>query len=89
MAKKERWGDLDANQWFLSINLNPMAWMNDKIIKIGSSGGQELLTKAKADENGYTSMMNLFVSDGQGCLVLFWKTILIPLLEKTSRTKQI
>ena len=66
MAKKERWGDLDANQWFLSINLNPMAWMNDKIIKIGSSGGQELLTKAKADENGYTSMMNLFVLDGQG-----------------------
>lgn len=66
IAKKEKWGDLNANQWFLSINLNPMAWMNDPIIKIGSSGGEELLKKAKANEDGYTSMMNLFVSDGQG-----------------------
>ena len=66
MAKKEKWGDLNANQWFLSINLNPMAWMNDPIIKIGSSGGEELLKKTKANEDGYTSMMNLFVSDGQG-----------------------
>jgi hypothetical protein len=47
MAKKEKWGDLNANQWFLSINLNPMAWMNDPIIKIGSSGGEELLKKPK------------------------------------------
>ena len=31
----------------LSINLNPMAWMNDPIIKIGSSGGEELLKKPK------------------------------------------
>lgn len=36
-----------------------MAWMNDPIIKIGSSGGEELLKKTKANEDGYTSMMNL------------------------------
>ncbi|WP_188618022.1 c-type cytochrome biogenesis protein CcsB [Cloacibacterium rupense] len=66
MAKKEKWGDLNADQWFLSINLNPMAWMNDQIIKVGSSGGEELLKKTKANEKGYTSMMNLFVSDTQG-----------------------
>lgn len=66
IAKKEKWGDLNADQWFLSINLNPMAWMNDQIIKVGSSGGEELLKKTKANEKGYTSMMNLFVSDAQG-----------------------
>ena len=42
LAKKEKWGELNANQWFLSININPMAWMNDKIIKIGTKGGEEL-----------------------------------------------
>ena len=47
LAKKEKWGELNANQWFLSININPMAWMNDKIIKIGTKGGEELKKKPK------------------------------------------
>ena len=66
LAKKEKWGELNANQWFLSININPMAWMNDKIIKIGTKGGEELKKKTKANEDGYTSMMNLFVTDAMG-----------------------
>ncbi len=66
LTKKEKWGDLTADQWFLSINLNPMAWMQDEIIKIGSSGGDELKKKVKANEDGFTSMMNLFVMDAQG-----------------------
>lgn len=66
LAKKEKWGELTAEQWFLSVNLNPMAWMNDRIIKIGTKGGEELKNKTKADEEGYTSMMNLFRVDPQG-----------------------
>ena len=66
LTKKEKWGDMNANQWFLSINLNPMAWMNDNIIKIGTKGGEDLMKKTKANEEGFTSMMNLFVSDAQG-----------------------
>ena len=66
LTKKEKWGDLTANQWFLSININPMAWMKDEIIKIGTKGGDELKNKTKANEEGYTSMMNLFVTDAQG-----------------------
>lgn len=66
LTKKDKWENMDANQWFLSVNLNPMAWMNDNIIKIGTKGGEELKQKTKANEEGFTSMMNLFVSDGQG-----------------------
>lgn len=66
LTKKEKWGDMNANQWFLSVNLNPMAWMNDNIIKIGTKGGEDLMKKTKANEDGFTSMMNLFVSDAQG-----------------------
>lgn len=66
LTKKEKWGDLNANQWFLSINLNPMVWMKDNIIKIGTKGGDELKNKTKANEDGYTSMMNLFTVDAQG-----------------------
>lgn len=66
LTKKDKWENMDVNQWFLSVNLNPMAWMNDNIIKIGTKGGEELKQKTKANEEGFTSMMNLFVSDGQG-----------------------
>lgn len=66
LTKKEKWGDLDANQWFLSVNINPMVWMKDEMIRIGEKGGEELKTKTKANEDGYTSMMNLFTMDSHG-----------------------
>lgn len=66
LTKKEKWGDLTADQWFLSVNINPMAWMKDNIIRIGEKGGDELKKKAKASEDGYTSMMNLFMMDSNG-----------------------
>ncbi len=66
LTKKERFGEMDANQWFLSINVNPMAWFKDDIIKIGTKGGDELLKKTKANEDGFTSMMKLFKMDSQG-----------------------
>lgn len=66
LAKKGKWENLTAEQWFLSVNINPMAWMKDNIIKIGTKGGEALREKTKANEEGYTSMMNLFVMDAQG-----------------------
>ncbi|CAA7390305.1 cytochrome c biogenesis protein CcsA [Chryseobacterium fistulae] len=59
---------LTANQWFLSINTDTPSWTMVPMIKIGSKGGDELKNKTKADEDGYTSLMNLFPSDSNGNL---------------------
>lgn len=60
---------LTANQWFLSINTDTPSWTMVPMIKIGSKGGDELKNKTKADEEGYTSLMNLFPADANGNLV--------------------
>lgn len=60
---------LTANQWFLSINTDTPSWTMVPMIKIGSKGGDELKNKTKADEDGYTSLMNLFPADANGNLV--------------------
>jgi len=54
---------MDANQWFLSINTDTESWTMVPIIKIGTKGGDELKKKAKANDDGYTSLMNLFPID--------------------------
>lgn len=59
---------LTANQWFLSINTDTPSWTMVPIIKVGSKGGDELKNKTKADDEGYTSLMNLFPADANGNL---------------------
>jgi cytochrome c-type biogenesis protein CcsB len=59
---------LTANQWFLSINTDTPSWTMVPIIKVGPKGGDELKNKTKADEDGYTSLMNLFPADANGNL---------------------
>ncbi len=59
---------LTAEQWFLSINTDTPSWTMVPLIKVDAKGGEELLRKTKADEDGYTSLMNLFPSDGSGNL---------------------
>lgn len=59
---------LTANQWFLSVNTDTPSWTMVPLIKIDSKGGKELLEKTKADEDGYTSLMNLFPADKNGNL---------------------
>jgi len=59
---------LTANQWFLSINTDTPSWTMVPIIKVGTKGGDELMKKTKADEEGYTSLMNLFPADANGNL---------------------
>lgn len=53
---------LDANQWFLSVNTDTESWTMVPLIKI-ISGGENLKKKAKANEDGYTSLLNLFPMD--------------------------
>ena len=59
---------LTANQWFLSINTDTASWTMVPLISIGTKGGDELQKKAKANEEGYTSLMSLFPADETGAL---------------------
>ncbi len=59
---------LTANQWFLSINTDTASWTMVPLISIGAKGGDELQKKAKANEEGYTSLMSLFPADETGAL---------------------
>ncbi|WBX97257.1 cytochrome c biogenesis protein [Chryseobacterium gambrini] len=59
---------LTANQWFLSVNIDTPSWTMVPMIKVGTKGGDELKNKTKADEEGYTSLMNLFPADANGNL---------------------
>ncbi|MCS3529111.1 cytochrome c biogenesis protein CcsA [Chryseobacterium sp. JUb7] len=59
---------LTANQWFLSINTDTPSWTMVPMIKVGTKGGDELKKKTKADDEGYTSLMNLFPADANGNL---------------------
>lgn len=59
---------LTANQWFLSINTDTPSWTMVPIIYVGSKGGDDLKNKTKANDDGYTSLMNLFPADANGNL---------------------
>lgn len=59
---------MTANQWFLSVNTDTPSWTMVPMIKVGTKGGDELKNKTKADEEGYTSLMNLFPADASGNL---------------------
>lgn len=59
---------LTANQWFLSVNIDTPSWTMVPMIKVGTKGGDELKNKTKADDEGYTSLMNLFPADANGNL---------------------
>ena len=56
---------MTADQWFLSINTDPQSWALVPFIKI-NLGGDRLKEKVKANEDGYTSLMNLFPIDKSG-----------------------
>jgi len=66
LYKKDTFHGLDANQWFLAINTNPFLWTQVPIIKVSSLGGEELKKKARANEEGYTTLVSLFPLDDTG-----------------------
>ena len=60
--------ELTPEQWFLSVNTDTPSWTMVPLIKVGTKGGDELKKKTKANEEGYTALMNLFPSDQYGNL---------------------
>ncbi|SHM85805.1 cytochrome c-type biogenesis protein CcsB [Chryseobacterium carnipullorum] len=58
---------LTADQWFLSINTDTPSWTMVPMIKI-INGGDILKKKVKANEDDYTSLMNMFPVDENGQL---------------------
>lgn len=58
--KKDNFYSLDANQWLLAISIDPLTWTQTPLIKVSSKGGDELLKKCKVNEEGYTSLIQLF-----------------------------
>lgn len=68
LHRKDRFYNLNANQFFLSVSTSPFLWMNVPLIKVGTKGGPELLKAVKANEEGYTSMINLLTISPEGAL---------------------
>ncbi|MFC6268680.1 cytochrome c biogenesis protein [Frigoriflavimonas asaccharolytica] len=54
---------LTAEQWFLSINTDTESWTMVPLIKVGTKGGDDLKNKTKANDDGYTTLMDLFPVD--------------------------
>ncbi len=68
LHRKDRFHSLNANQFFLSISTTPFIWVNVPIIKVGAKGGPGLLKAVKANESGYTTMINLLKIGDDGML---------------------
>ncbi|WP_228099074.1 cytochrome c biogenesis protein [Pedobacter sp. MC2016-24] len=68
LYRKDRFYNLDANQFFLSVSTMPFNWVNVPLIKVGTKGGPELLKAVKANADGYTSMINLLRLGANGAL---------------------
>ncbi|WP_185851025.1 cytochrome c biogenesis protein [Blattabacterium cuenoti] len=58
--KKNHIGNLDANQWFISIHQDNIFWTKIPFIKVDKRGGFKFLNKVKANKDHYTSIMNLY-----------------------------
>ncbi|CAG0902021.1 unnamed protein product [Cyprideis torosa] len=68
---KDKIYGLDANQFFIAVHSDLSAWLNAPIIKVGKKGGKELNDLVKANEAGYTTMINLIdISKPDGGYIL-------------------
>lgn len=65
ISKKDKVNDKATNrsataeQWFLSMQIDPGSWANEHIIRVGAKGGDILKNQTKANDNGYTTFANL------------------------------
>lgn len=57
--KKDKIGNTSAEQWFLSMQIDPDYWSAQPVIKVAAKGGGELAAETKASADGYTSYVNL------------------------------
>jgi cytochrome c-type biogenesis protein CcsB len=60
LSKKDDFHGMSANSWFLAISSQPMIWTQVPLIKVNNKGGEELLKKVQANEEGYTTLIKLF-----------------------------
>lgn len=60
LSKKDDFHGMSANSWLLAISSQPMVWTQVPLIKVSNKGGEELLEKVRANEDGYTTLINLF-----------------------------
>jgi cytochrome c-type biogenesis protein CcsB len=65
---KDKFYNLSANQFFLSVSALPFDWVNVPLIKVGSKSGPGLLEAVKANEEGYTTMVNLLILSPDGSM---------------------
>ncbi|HTO14950.1 MAG TPA: cytochrome c biogenesis protein CcsA [Edaphocola sp.] len=61
--KKDKYqkGDItiSAEQWFISMQVDPGYWAEEPLIKVGTKGGDQLTKETGANVEGYTSYSNL------------------------------
>lgn len=50
---------MSAEQWFLSMQTEPMGWVNEPLIKVGAKAGEALLKELKVNSEGYTKYSDL------------------------------
>ncbi|HTN06207.1 cytochrome c biogenesis protein [Agriterribacter sp.] len=50
---------ISAEQWFISMQVDPGYWANEPIIKVGQKGGDQLTNETGANAEGYTSYASL------------------------------
>ena len=50
---------ISAEQWFISMQIDPGYWANEPLIKVGQKGGDQLIKETGANADGYTSYANL------------------------------
>ncbi len=50
---------ISAEQWFISMQVDPGYWANEPLIKVGQKGGEQLTRETGANAEGYTSYANL------------------------------
>lgn len=62
---------LTPEQWFLSINTDTESWTMVPLIQVGSKGGDDLKKKTRANDEGYTSLMNLFPVDPKTGMIAY------------------
>jgi len=63
---KDEFSGLTANQFLLSAMIEPVNWAQLPIIKVSGKGGKELSTIVGANEQGYTTLFNLYEMGSDG-----------------------
>ncbi|WP_185882962.1 cytochrome c biogenesis protein [Blattabacterium cuenoti] len=61
--KKDSIGDIDANQWFISIHQDNIFWTKIPFIKVDKKGRNKLSEKIKMNKHYYVSMIDLYQID--------------------------